>query len=107
MSVVPLIVFLICSKTSIKFPKLHKSIPASGSSKIVNLAFLSATVAISILFNSPPDNDPLISLSTYSLAHSPTFDKTLQASTFVKFLLADIFKISYTVIPLNFIVYIS
>jgi hypothetical protein len=44
--------------------KLQISIPASGSSNIVSFAFLTATVAISILFNSPPDNELLTSLST-------------------------------------------
>ena len=35
----------------------------------------SATVAISILFNSPPDKLPLTSLFIYSLAQRPTSDK--------------------------------
>ena len=70
------------SKIFIKLLKLHKSIPASGSSNIVSFEFRTATVAISILFSSPPESELLISLSTYSLAHKPTLDKISQASFF-------------------------
>ena len=75
--------------------------PASGSSNIVTFEFLTATVAISILFNSPPDNELFISLSTYSFAHNPTFPNILHASAFVISFPEDSFIKSYTVIPLN------
>ena len=82
--------------------KLHKSIPASGSSNIVSFVCLNATVAISILFNSPPDSEPFTSLSTYSFAHNPTFDNASHASFLVICFFDAIFNKSYTVIPLNF-----
>ena len=68
---------------------------------MVSLASLNATVAISILLSSPPDKELSISLSTYSLAHNPTFDKTEQDSALVKSLFDDILSKSCTVIPLN------
>ena len=46
-SVVPFVFSLISSNILIKLLKLHKSIPASGSSNIVKLEFLTATVAFS------------------------------------------------------------
>jgi len=39
----------IFSNTLIRLLKLHKSIPASGSSNIVNLDFFASSIAISIL----------------------------------------------------------
>ena len=57
----PLLFFLIRSNTWIRFWKLQRSIPASGSSKTESFAFLAITVAISILFNSPPERLALIS----------------------------------------------
>ena len=91
----------IFSNTDIKLLKLHKSIPASGSSNIVSFDFLAASIAISILFNSPPDNPLFTSLFKYSCAHSPTSAKMSQASqTFILFP-ADISIKSFTVNPLN------
>ena len=97
----PFISLLSSSNISIKLLKLHKSIPASGSSNIVSIASLSTTVAISILFNSPPDKEPFTSLSTYSFAHNPTFDNISHASALFMRFFAAIFNRSYTVIPLN------
>ena len=51
----PLVVSRIFSNTWIRFWKLQRSIPASGSSKIDNGADLARLVAISIRFSSPPD----------------------------------------------------
>ena len=51
-------------KTSVKFRKLHRSIPASGSSNTDSTAFLASTVAISIRFSSPPDRLAFTSRST-------------------------------------------
>ena len=90
------------SNISIKLLKLHRSIPASGSSNNVSFVCLTATVAISILFSSPPDNVPFTSLSTYSFAHSPTCDNISHASFFVICFFDAILNKSYTVIPLNF-----
>ena len=101
-NVVPLVSFLMFSNTLIKLLKLHKSIPASGSSNIESFEFLTATDAISILFNSPPDSEFVISLSIYSFAQSPTFDSISQAFALFMSFPVDSFNKSNTVIPLNF-----
>ena len=81
--VIPFFSTLNSLNISVKYLKLHKSIPASGSSKILIWGFLAIIVAISILFNSPPDRDLFNSRSIYSLAHKPTFDNIAQASFLV------------------------
>ena len=78
----------------VKYLKLHRSIPASGSSKIETSGHLAIMVAISILFNSPPDKLLFNSLSIYSFAHNPTLDKILQASFLVTSLFVAIRKMS-------------
>ena len=57
----PLVVSRIFSNTWIRFWKLQRSIPASGSSNTESFVPRARTVAISIRFNSPPDRLPLTS----------------------------------------------
>ena len=81
--------------------KLHKSIPASGSSYIDIFEFLAISEAISILFTSPPDKELSTSLFRYSLEQSPTFDKYSQHSSSDKLLPAANCNNFSTVTPLN------
>ena len=48
---------LMDSNTEIRFWKLQRSIPASGSSKIIRDALPASTLAISIRLTSPPESD--------------------------------------------------
>ena len=97
----PLMSSCIFSNTEIRLLKLHKSIPASGSSKIVSFDFFAASIAISILFNSPPERPLLTSLFKYSCAQRPTSARTSQASHTLILLPADISIKSFTVRPLK------
>ena len=51
------------SNTSIRFWKLQRSMPASGSSKTASFGAFARIVAISIRFSSPPDRLLLTSRS--------------------------------------------
>ena len=51
-------------KVSVSRAKLHRSMPASGSSKIIRSASLARTVAISMRLTSPPDREASTSRST-------------------------------------------
>ena len=73
--------FSISLNISAKLWKLHKSIPASGSSKIPSKGLRAKTLAISILFNSPPDKELFISLSKYSGEVIPTLFNKFKASS--------------------------
>ena len=84
-----------------RFWKLHRSMPASGSSKTENFVPRASIMAISIRFSSPPDSDALTSRFTYSLAHSPTSDRYSQASPMESGFPAASVSRSRTVSPLK------
>ena len=81
--------------------KLHRSIPASGSSKMQSLCGLASTDAISSRFISPPERVASISLLKYSFAHKPTRLNRLQQVSSESFSPAAKFKNRSTVIPLK------
>lgn len=58
----PLVFSLMRSNTWIRFWKLHRSIPASGSSNTESFVPLARTVAISMRFSSPPERLAFTSL---------------------------------------------
>ena len=88
-------------KLSTSIEKLHKSIPASGSSYIASLGFLAINEAISILFNSPPDKDASTSLFKYSFEQSPTFVRYSQQAVSFNLLPDARLRSFLTVTPLN------
>ena len=53
----------ICSKVSVSRAKDHRSMPASGSSKIINWLFRARMVAISMRLTSPPEREASTSRS--------------------------------------------
>ena len=65
--------------TVMRLLKLHRSMPASGSSKMDSREWRKSTVAISMRLISPPERVALTSRSMYSRAHRPTWLSTSQS----------------------------
>ena len=63
MIMVPLPAVWICSKVSVSRAKLQRSMPASGSSKIISWAFRASMEAISIRLTSPQEREASTSRS--------------------------------------------
>ena len=64
MMIEPCVFSCMFSNTRIRLLKLHRSMPASGSSKIDSFVPRAMIIAISMRFSSPPDSDAFTSRFT-------------------------------------------